>query len=68
MRKLKQITFLSFIFIVTLAFNFQDNPPSNWTRQLLPDIGNRQITDMTFKDSLTGYAVATIARLIQVMY
>jgi photosystem II stability/assembly factor-like uncharacterized protein len=60
MRKLKQISFLSFIFIVTVAFNFQHNPSSNWYQQFLPNIGSRQITDITFKDSLTGYATAYV--------
>ena len=29
----------------------------NWYQQFLPNIGNRQITDITFLDSLTGYSV-----------
>lgn len=58
MRKLKRITFLFFIFMTTLAFNFQDNPPSNWTQQFLPSLNNQPISDMTFLDSLTGYMVS----------
>ena len=60
MRSFKKILFLSFIFIITVAFNFQDNPAGNWTRQVIPNIGSRQITDITFTDSLTGYLVANI--------
>lgn len=59
MRKLKQITFLSLIFIITVAFNFSDNPPGGWYQQFLPNINGRQIVDMTFIDSLTGYIVTT---------
>jgi photosystem II stability/assembly factor-like uncharacterized protein len=58
-RKLKQITFLSFIFIISLAFNFQHNPSSNWYQQFLPNINGRPISDMIFTDSLTGYIVTS---------
>lgn len=58
-RKLKQIIFLSFIFIITVAFNFQHNPPSNWYQQFLPNIYTQQINDMTFLDSLTGFIVTS---------
>ena len=40
-----------------IAFNFQHNPPSGWYQQFMPDLSGRRITDMTFLDSLTGYAV-----------
>ena len=59
MRKLKQITFLSLIFISTVAFNFQHNPPSNWYQQFLSIPGSQQINDMTFLDSLTGFIVTS---------
>lgn len=59
MRKLKQITFLSLIFVITAAFNFQHNPPSNWYQQYLPSIYTQQINDMTFLDSLTGFIVTS---------
>ncbi|MBX7047322.1 MAG: T9SS type A sorting domain-containing protein [Ignavibacteria bacterium] len=42
-----------------IAFNFQNNPPSNWYQQFLPNINGRQIADVTFLDSLTGYIVTT---------
>ncbi len=57
MRKLKKITFLLSIFIITAAFNFQHNPPSGWYQQFLPNINGRSISDMTFLDSLTGFLV-----------
>ena len=60
MRSFKKIIFLAIVFIVTVAFNFQDNPASNWTQQFLPPLGNQQINDMTFIDSLTGFIVTSI--------
>jgi len=59
MRSLKNIIFLSTIFIVTVAFNFQHNPPSNWYQQFLPDVEGQSIKDMTFTDSLNGYIVTS---------
>ncbi len=59
MRKLKQITFLSLIFIVTVAFNFQHNPPSNWYQQFV-NLNGASIRDISFMDSLTGYMVTSI--------
>ncbi|MBS1494938.1 MAG: T9SS type A sorting domain-containing protein [Bacteroidetes bacterium] len=56
MKRLNQIFLLLSIFIITVGFNFRDNPPSNWYQQFL-NIGARQISDMTFVDSLTGYAI-----------
>ncbi len=60
MRKLKNILLLSSIFIITVAFNFQDNPPSGWYQQFLPNINGASITDMVFTDSLNGYLVTGI--------
>jgi photosystem II stability/assembly factor-like uncharacterized protein len=31
----------------------------NWYQQFMPNIGSKQITDITFLDSLTGFAVAS---------
>ena len=59
MRSLKNILFLPLIFIITVAFNFQHNPPSNWYQQFLPNIYTQQINDMTFLDSLTGFAITS---------
>src|SRR5690606_34968094 len=39
------------------AFTFTGGPPQGWYQQFMPDIGGRQITDMVFIDSLTGFAV-----------
>jgi photosystem II stability/assembly factor-like uncharacterized protein len=57
MRKLKNILLLTSILIITVAFDFKDNPPSGWYQQFLPNINGRQIADMAFIDSLTGYIV-----------
>lgn len=40
-----------------IAFNFSDNGGGRWQQQFMPFLNNRPIADMTFLDSLTGYAV-----------
>jgi photosystem II stability/assembly factor-like uncharacterized protein len=52
------IYFLSILFFL-IAFNFQHNPPSGWYQQLIPDLGGREIADIIFTDSLTGYFVTS---------
>ncbi|MBX7047323.1 MAG: T9SS type A sorting domain-containing protein [Ignavibacteria bacterium] len=42
--------------LLFIAFNFQDNT-SGWYQQFLPSIGNGNIVDITFTDSLSGYIV-----------
>jgi photosystem II stability/assembly factor-like uncharacterized protein len=55
------IFYLSILFFL-IGFNFTDSPPAGgWYQQFMPNIGNRQITDITFLDSLTGYAIASIS-------
>jgi hypothetical protein len=50
--------FLSIILL--LAFVLPLNPPAgNWYQQFMPNIGSKQINDITFIDSLTGFAVAS---------
>lgn len=46
------VSLLTFI----IAFNFAHNPPGGWYQQVLPKNLPR-INQLTFKDSLTGYAV-----------
>jgi photosystem II stability/assembly factor-like uncharacterized protein len=47
------------ILIFLIGFNFTDSPPpSGWYQQFMPNIGGKQIVDITFLDSLTGIAVA----------
>ena len=43
-----------------IAFNFSDNLPSGWYQQFLPDLHGGSIVDLTFTDSLTGYAVTSV--------
>ncbi len=50
------ISILTFI----IAFNFAHNPPSGWYQQFLPNLNNAQITDITFLDSLTGFAITNL--------
>ncbi len=48
--------FFSIIIFIN-AFNFQHNPPGGWQQQQMPNLNNRPLADITFIDSLTGYAV-----------
>ncbi len=59
MKKLLNITFsLSVIIILLLGFALPVNPPvGNWYQQFMPDLGGRSITDITFTDSLKGFAI-----------
>ena len=43
-----------------IAFNFSDNPKSGWYQQFIPDLHGGSIVDLTFTDSLTGYAVTSV--------
>ena len=55
----KVATFILYfsILVFIIAFNFNDNPPSGWYQQFFPNLHGAYITDITFTDSLTGYAV-----------
>ncbi len=62
--KLREI-FTSFLFYLSIlfffiGFNFSDTMLGGWTQQFMPNLGGRQITDITFLDSLIGYATARI--------
>lgn len=55
---LSTVLFYTAIFVFIVALAFPHNPPAgNWEQQFLPPNGNRPITDITFLDSLNGYAV-----------
>src|SRR5512146_1161292 len=44
--------------LLLLSFIPSPNPPpSGWYQQFMPNIGNEQIADITFTDSLIGYAI-----------
>lgn len=49
------------LFLFITAFGLQHNPPGGWYQQFLPDLEGRQISDIAFADSLTGFALATIS-------
>ncbi len=46
------------ILLFIIAFNFSDNPPvSGWQQQFMPNLNNQPLSDITFIDSLLGFAV-----------
>ena len=55
--KISSIVFYFAILFFIIAFNFAHNPPSGWYQQFLPNLNNRPISDITFLDSLTAFAV-----------
>jgi hypothetical protein len=57
LKRIVDITFYLSILFFIIAFNFQDNPRGSWYKQLLPNLNGRNINDMTFIDSLNGFAV-----------
>ncbi len=57
-KKIYTFSFYSILIILLLGFTPVLNPPlSGWYQQFLPNIGNRTISDITFIDSLNGYAI-----------
>lgn len=50
------IYYLAILFFI-IGFNFSHNPAGNWYQQFLPNLNGRTISDITFIDSLTGWAV-----------
>ena len=62
MKIFKSLILYLLILIFFIAFNFTDSPPppSGWYQQFMPDIGGRQVTDVFFLDSLTGWGVTNI--------
>ncbi|MCC6866718.1 MAG: hypothetical protein IT280_11230, partial [Ignavibacteria bacterium] len=60
MKKLLKISLtIFFTAIIVLGFAVPANMPPNgtWYQQFFPPLGGRVISDITFVDSLTGYAV-----------
>ena len=55
--KLSNLLFFLSIIFFTVGLNLQDNLPSGWQQQFLLNIGGRQISDIFFIDSITGWAV-----------
>ncbi|MBP9192922.1 MAG: hypothetical protein KBF96_10260, partial [Ignavibacteria bacterium] len=56
-KKLTTGIFYLSILLFIIAFNFSDNGGGGWTQQFMPFLNNKPIADITFLDSLTGYAV-----------
>jgi photosystem II stability/assembly factor-like uncharacterized protein len=47
--------------ILLLGFSVPVNPPNGtWYRQIMPDLHGATLKDITFTDSLTGYAVTSV--------
>ncbi len=58
MKKLFKITLTLFLAaIIVLGFALPLNPAGNWYQQFFPNLSNQQISDVTFLDSLIGFAV-----------
>ena len=55
--KLKILFSLLLALIIILGFTVPVNLPGGWYQQFMPNIGNRQISDIFFLDSLNGWAV-----------
>ena len=50
------IFYVSILFFI-IGFNFSDVMVGNWYQQFMPFLNNRPLKDMTFIDSLNGFAV-----------
>ena len=60
MKRYIKISLTLFItLIIVLGFTMPLNPVGNWYQQFLPNIGDKQINDIIFLDSLTGFAVVS---------
>ena len=58
---LSTLLFYFSILIFIIGFNFTDSPPPfGWYQQFMPNLNGASITDLTFTDSLNGYAVTNI--------
>jgi len=51
------------ILLFIIGFNFSDRMAGNWYQQFMPNIGSRNITDVFFIDSLTGWAVTNATNI-----
>jgi photosystem II stability/assembly factor-like uncharacterized protein len=57
---LSTLLFYFAILIFLIGFNFTDTPPPyGWYQQFMPNLNGQSIKDITFLDSLTGYAITT---------
>jgi len=59
MRKhLKKILFILISFFILSGFTYYFTANQYWYQQTMPDLGNMQLRDFMFKDSLVGYSTA----------
>jgi len=61
---LKGLIVVSFVFFLSAA-GFQDKLTSGWYQQYFPNLNGSTIKDMTFLDSLTGFAITTTNSSVQ---
>lgn len=56
---------LVLIFLLFASAGFRDSRSSGWYQQWLPDLNGSTIKDITFLDSLTGFAVTNTNSLVE---
>jgi photosystem II stability/assembly factor-like uncharacterized protein len=54
---LSSLLFYFSILFFIIGFNLNDYRAGNWYQQFMPNLGGRQISDIRFIDSLTGWSV-----------
>ncbi len=65
-KKLPFVVFYLSILFFIVCFNFKDSPPpSNWYQQFMPNMGSEQLADITFLDSLVGYAITQTHNILK---
>ncbi len=65
-KKLPFVVFYLSILFFIVCFNFKDSPPpSNWYQQFIPNMGSEQLADITFLDSLVGYAITQTHNILK---
>lgn len=57
LNKLSTLLLYVSILSFTIAFNFSDHGNGGWQLQTLPFLNDRDIRDMVFTDSITGYGI-----------
>ncbi|MCE1165849.1 MAG: hypothetical protein LWX07_10660, partial [Bacteroidetes bacterium] len=58
--RITTLVFFISVLVFFTGYNFSDNPPNGWYLQTMPDLNGASIKDITFTDSLNGYAVTNI--------
>ncbi|MGA2667735.1 MAG: T9SS type A sorting domain-containing protein [Ignavibacteria bacterium] len=59
--------FLAGLFIAVASFHpaYDTPPPSGWYQQFMPNLNGQYIKDITFLDSLTGYAITDLHYILK---